>query len=153
MPMVSEPIEVIQREDENGNIIKPDVPKVYLCLLTMQSEDRIWESFVGNKNGMPSPEGKAYYIDPNDDSLKSTREETFLYLESLLSELNLNESFVMTQNQTMKTNVTVYSFMRMCIESDKVISETAITTVDDLNEMCESAGINYEELWAKEMEG
>ncbi len=151
MPMVTEPVSVIQREDENGNIIKPDVPKVYLCLLTLDDDDKVWETFIGTKEGMPSEEGGAYYID-SDNELKSTREETYLYLENLIDHINLEESYVMTQNQTMKTNISVYSFMRMCIESDKVISMTCEMSVDSLNEICESAGIDYNKLWSVEME-
>ena len=62
MPMVEELINVIKRFDENGNEILPDGPRVYLCLLELMDEQRIWESFMGFKDGADSPEGKAYYI-------------------------------------------------------------------------------------------
>lgn len=153
MPMVEELINVIKRFDENGNEILPDGPRVYLCLLELMDEQRIWESFMGFKDGADSPEGKAYYIGM-DGTLKSTREETFLYLQSMLSEMNLLKSYVMTQNQTLKTNITAYSFMRMCLESDKVISASAEVTVEDLNDhvLGTDPNIDVEALWNKEME-
>ena len=153
MPMVEEAIQVIKRYDDNGNEIIPEGPKVYLCLLELLDEQRIWESFMGFKEGADSPEGKAYYIGM-DGSLKSTREEVFLYLQSMLPEINILKSFVMTQNQTLKTNITVYSFMRMCLESDKVISISAEVTVEDLNDHLVGSNpeINPDEVWNKEME-
>lgn len=153
MPMVEEAIQVIKRYDDNGNEIIPEGPKVYLCLLELLDEQRIWESFMGFKEGVDSPEGKAYYIGI-DGSLKSTREEVFLYLQSMLPEINILKSFVMTQNQTLKTNITVYSFMRMCLESDKVISISAEVTVEDLNDHLVGSNpeINPDEVWNKEME-
>ena len=80
-------------------------------------------------------------------------EEVFLYLQSLVDDINFKESFVMTQNQTLKTNISVYSFMRMCIESDKVISKSAEITIDELNELCASYGVDPEKLWNHDMEG
>lgn len=151
MAMVEEPTMVVGRVDQNGNAIKPDTPRVYLVLLQLASEERIWDTFTGIKYGTESPEGKAYYIDNGE--LKSTREEVFLYLQSLVDDINFKESFVMTQNQTLKTNISVYSFMRMCIESDKVISKSAEITIDELNELCASYGVDPEKLWIHDMEG
>ena len=140
MAMVEEMISVVGRVDQNGNTVKPDSPKVYLCLLQLDSEERIWDVFKGIRYGEPVPEGNAYYIDSNGE-LKSTREETYLYLESLIDHINLKESYVMTQNQTMKENITVYSFMRMCLEADVVISKSAQLTLDELDEFCASYNV------------
>ena len=153
MPMVEEGVVVIKRYDDEGNEIIPEGPRVYLCILELLNDERIWDMFMGFKDGADSPEGKAYYTGM-DGSLKSTREETFLYLQTMLPETNILKSFVMTQNQTLKTNITVYSFMRMCLESDKVISATAEITVEDLNDHLISIDpmVHPDELWTKEME-
>ena len=153
MPMVEEGVVVIKRYDDEGNEIIPEGPRVYLCILELLNDERIWDMFMGFKDGADSPEGKAYYTGM-DGSLKSTREETFLYLQTMLPETNILKSFVMTQNQTLKTNITVYSFMRMCLESDKVISATAEITVEDLNDHLISIDpmVHPDELWVKEME-
>ena len=65
--------------------------------------------------------------------------------------MQLTESFVMTQNQTLKTNISAYSFMRMCLESDKVIRPNADITIDELNEMVLTEGKDPEALWKHDM--
>lgn len=150
MAMVEEQKSVVGRVNEDGVVQQPEETKAYLTLVKMQSGEQTWEMFLGIKYGKPATEeGKAYYWD--EGNLCSTRSEVFAYLENMVNEIHLTESFVMTQNQTLKTNISVYSFMRMCIESDKVISMNAEITMDELNEMVLSEGKDPEALWKHDM--
>ena len=150
MAMVEEQKSVVGRVNEDGVVQQPEETKAYLTLVKMQSGEQTWEMFLGIKYGKPATEeGKAYYWD--EGNLCSTRSEVFAYLESMVNEIHLTESFVMTQNQTLKTNISVYSFMRMCIESDKVISLNSEISIEELNEMVLSEGKDPEALWKHDM--
>ena len=150
MAMVEEQKSVVGRVNEDGVVQQPEETKAYLALVKMQSGEQTWEMFLGIKYGKPATEeGKAYYWD--EGNLCSTRSEVFAYLESMVNEIHLTESFVMTQNQTLKTNISVYSFMRMCIESDKVISLNSEISIEELNEMVLSEGKDPEALWKHDM--
>ena len=150
MAMVEEQKTVVGRVNEDGVVQQPEETKAYLALVKMQSGEQTWEMFLGIKYGKPATEeGKAYYWD--EGNLCSTRSEVFAYLESIVNEIHLTESFVMTQNQTLKTNISVYSFMRMCIESDKVISLNSEISIEELNEMVLSEGKDPEALWKHDM--
>lgn len=150
MAMVEEQKQVVGRVQEDGTVQQPEETKAYLALIKMQGGEHTWEMFLGIKYGKPATEeGKAYYWD--EGNLCSTRSEVFAYLESIVDEMQLSESFVMTQNQTLKTNISVYSFMRMCLESDKVIRPNAEITVDELNEMVLTEGKDPEALWKHDM--
>ena len=150
MAMVEEQKSVVGRVNEDGVVQQLEETKAYLALVKMQSGEQTWEMFLGIKYGKPATEeGKAYYWD--EGNLCSTRSEVFAYLESMVNEIHLTESFVMTQNQTLKTNISVYSFMRMCIESDKVISLNSEISIEELNEMVLSEGKDPEALWKHDM--
>ena len=149
MAMVEEQKQVVGRIQEDGTMQQPEETKAYLALIKTQGGEHTWEMFLGIKYGKPAEEGKAYYWDYG--KLCSTRSEVFSYLESTIEDIRVTESFVMTQNQTLKTNISVYSFMRMCLESDKVISINADISVDELNEMVLTEGKEPEELWKHDM--
>lgn len=149
MAMVEEQKQVVGRVQEDGTVQQPEETKAYLALIKTQGGEHNWEMFLGIKYGKPTEEGKAYYWD--NGNLCSTRSEVFAYLESTIDEICVTESFVMTQNQTLKTNISVYSFMRMCLESDKVIRPNADISIDELNEMVYSEGKDPEELWKHDM--
>lgn len=149
MAMVEEQKQVVGRIQEDGTVQQPEETKAYLALIKTQGGEHTWEMFLGIKYGKPAEEGKAYYWD--NGNLCSTRSEVFAYLESTIEDIRVTESFVMTQNQTLKTNISVYSFMRMCLESDKVISLNADISVDELNEMVLTEGKEPEELWKHDM--
>lgn len=149
MAMVEEQKQVVGRIQEDGTMQQLEETKAYLALIKTQGGEHTWEMFLGIKYGKPAEEGKAYYWD--NGNLYSTRSEVFAYLESTIDDIRVTESFVMTQNQTLKTNISVYSFMRMCLESDKVISISADISVDELNEMVLTEGKNPEELWNHDM--
>lgn len=149
MAMVEEQKQVVGRIQEDGTMQQPEETKAYLALIKTQGGERTWEMFLGIKYGKPAEEGKAYYWD--NGNLCSTRSEVFAYLESTIEDIRVTESFVMTQNQTLKTNISVYSFIRMCLESDKVISLNADINVDELNEMVLTEGKDPEELWNHDM--
>lgn len=149
MAMVEEQKQVVGRIQEDGTMQQPEETKAYLVLIKTQGGERTWEMFLGIKYGKPAEEGKAYYWD--NGNLCSTRSEVFAYLESTIEDIRVTESFVMTQNQTLKTNISVYSFIRMCLESDKVISLNADINVDELNEMVLTEGKDPEELWNHDM--
>ena len=150
MAMVEEQKQVVGRVQEDGTIQQPEETKAYLALIKMQGGEHTWDMFLGIKYGKPATEeGNAYYWD--NGNLCSTRSEVFVFLESIVDEIRVTESFVMTQNQTLKTNISVYSFMRMCLESDKAIRPNADITIDELNEMVYTEGKEPEELWKHDM--
>ena len=59
------------------------------------------------------------------------REAAFAYLESQAFGVDMTTSFVMTGHIHLGEEVSIYSFMRHCIENKKVSTEI---TVEDLNE-------------------
>ena len=147
MPMVVEFTEVLRKvktlDDGTQIDVTPKNPVVYLILMKNFEEEKTWESFVGNVEGESAPEyGNGYYHDMNGE-LRSVREVVFEYLINAIEQnsISLAESYVMTQNQTMKDNVSVYSFLRMCLDSDIVIQKKSEITYEDLNEYLSGEGL------------
>ena len=156
MPMVEEFTEVMRKiktlDDGTQIDVTPKNPPVYLVLLKSLDEEKIWETFVGLMEGEPAPEvGNGYYHSMNGE-LHSVRETVFQFLVNAIQNENISvvDSYVMTQNQTMKDNICVYSFLRMCLDSDVVIQRISEISYEDLDEYAMAENVLGDNLYRED---
>ena len=145
MPLLETLPQGFIKYDANGNPIKPrkDPMKRYLILLQGANEDdRVWNII---DEIMPAQELVNGVYRHANGQLKSIHSEIFKWLESVYEEYNIMESYVFTNNSTMKTCISLYTFMRHVLESDSVVATESSITMDDINEVAYSFGYDEEQ--------
>lgn len=145
MPLLETLPQGFIKYDKEGNPIKPrkDPMKRYLILLQGYEEDnRDWFTL---DEFMPLQQtNNGVYLDETSGQYKSTHTEIFKELETIYADYNIMESYVFTNNSTMKTCISLYTFMRHILEHDSVVSAQTTVTMDDLNEIAFSCGYDEE---------
>ena len=141
MPLLKTLRQGFTRYDKDGNPIKPrkDPERLYVILLQGSDEDdRIWKRI---RVFMPLEElNSGVYLDSATGQYKSIHTDVFKELEAIYEDYDLIESQVLTNNTTVKTSISLYTFMRHVLEADSVVAAESSITIEDLNELAYSYG-------------
>lgn len=144
MPLLETLPQGFIKYDKEGNPIKPrkDPMKKYLVLLQGADEDdRTWfdlDEFMPIQNVVNG-------VYQNElGQIKSTHTEIWKRLEDVYENYNIMESYIFTNNSTMKTCISLYTFMRHVLETDSVVAAESSITIDDIDEIALSYGYDEE---------
>ena len=80
------------------------------------------------------------YLDSATRQYKSIHTDVFKELEAIYEDYDLMESQVFTNNTTVKTSISLYTFMRHVLEVDSIVATESSITIEDLNELAYSYG-------------
>ena len=106
--------------------IAPKEQKVYMVLLFLDDETRSFE-------------------------LVHTRKEAFEICLQHMEDCDIATSQVMTNKHTMEDCISIYSFVRGCLEAFHDLALEADLDLDQLNEWCIQSGKNPDEVWKDDM--
>ena len=144
MPLLETLPQGFIKYDKEGNPIKPrkDPMKKYLVLLQGADEDdRTWFDL---DEFMPIQTVVNGVYQNEVGQIKSTHTEIWKRLEDVYENYNIMESYIFTNNSTMKTCISLYTFMRHVLETDSVVAAESSITIDDIDEIALSYGYDEE---------